>query len=72
MNGGARLYGAAIASSADVVDAAIIGALRVFGTDTTRVNGVVRYDPCTLDAALAAPALRRPFRRGPRLWLPAR
>lgn len=69
---GARLRGAVIAGAIDVMDAEIVGAVRVTGTDTSRVDGVVRYDACVLGAALSAPALRRAFRRGSPLWLPAR
>lgn len=72
ISGDARFDGAILARSLDLVDGSIHGAVRTFTSDTSSIAGSIRYDPCALRRALGAPALRRPFRHGARLWLPAR
>lgn len=70
--GDAAFSGAVLARGLDVANGHIRGAVRVLGTDSTRIDGTLRFDPCAVEAALAAGGLGRPFRRGARLWLPAR
>lgn len=68
----ATFTGAVLAGALDLANGHIRGAARTFGTDTTRIDGTLRFDPCAVEGALSATGLGRPFRRGARLWLPAR
>lgn len=68
---GVVLRGAVLAGALRIGDAEVHGAVRTFAGAMSVVNGVIRFDACALERALGAPALRRPFQLGPRLWLPA-
>ncbi|HEX7052134.1 MAG TPA: polymer-forming cytoskeletal protein [Longimicrobiales bacterium] len=71
---GARFYGpVVVAGRVTIRDTSTIrGALIGSGDVAVHDQARITYDPCAIWRALArAPALNRPFRSGPRFWVPA-